>query len=33
MNLLDKKALNRISEGDIKQFELVFKEYYERLLQ
>ncbi|MDA3952685.1 MAG: RNA polymerase sigma-70 factor [Bacteroidales bacterium] len=31
MNLLDKKALNRISEGDIKQFELVFKEYYERL--
>jgi RNA polymerase sigma-70 factor (ECF subfamily) len=31
MNLLDKNVLNKITEGDIKQFELVFKEYYEKL--
>ncbi len=29
----DKKILSRIKEGDIKQFEILFKEYYERLCQ
>ncbi|MCK5170550.1 MAG: RNA polymerase sigma-70 factor [Bacteroidales bacterium] len=29
----DKKILSRIKEGDIKQFEVLFKEYYERLCQ
>ena len=31
MNLLDQEVLKKITEGDIKQFELIFKEYYERL--
>jgi RNA polymerase sigma-70 factor (ECF subfamily) len=31
MNLEDKKVLTRIKEGDIKQYELIFREYYERL--
>ena len=29
----DKKILSRIKGGDIKQFEILFKEYYERLCQ
>ena len=29
----DKKILSRIKEGDIEQFEVLFKEYYERLCQ
>ena len=33
MNLKDKKILKRIKTGDIKQFELLFKEYYEMLCQ
>ncbi len=33
MNLTDKKILNRIKIGDIKQFEIVFREYYEMLCQ
>jgi len=31
MNLNDKKILSRIKTGDIKQFEILFKEYYEML--
>ena len=31
MNLSEKKILNRIKQGDIKQFEILFKEYYEML--
>lgn len=33
MNLKDKKILKHIKTGDIKQFELLFKEYYEMLCQ
>lgn len=31
MNLNEKKILKRIKQGDIKQFEILFKEYYEML--
>lgn len=31
MNPSDIKILNRIKEGDINQFEVLFKEYYEKL--
>jgi len=31
MNLLEKKILKRIKEGDIHEFEVLFREYYERL--
>lgn len=31
MNLSDKKISKRVKEGDIKQFEILFKEYYEKL--
>lgn len=31
MNLNEKKILSRIKKGDIKQFEILFKEYYEML--
>jgi RNA polymerase sigma-70 factor (ECF subfamily) len=33
MNPSDKNILSRIKEGDIEQFEVLFKEYYERLCQ
>ncbi|MBI9053010.1 MAG: RNA polymerase sigma-70 factor [Bacteroidales bacterium] len=31
MNLLEKKILKRIKDGDIHEFESLFREYYERL--
>ncbi len=31
MDLNEKNTLNRITQGDIKQFEILFKEYYEML--
>ena len=33
MNLSEKKMLNRIKLGDISQFEVLFKEYYQSLCQ
>lgn len=31
MNLFEKKTLKRIKEGDIHEFEMLFREYYDRL--
>jgi len=31
MNLKDKRDLERIKKGDVKQFEILFKDYYEML--
>lgn len=33
MNLKDKRDLERIKKGDVKQFEVLFKDYYEMLCQ
>ena len=33
MNISEKKIINRIVEGDIKQFEILFREYYQSLCQ